>query len=90
MRHFISQSLIMAELELQREVEHQLLNGDDLNEERDDVDASESVKKRRRKKKRNKNTAPGKRHHFGQVGESFKRENSAIKNKKMNLLQCHT
>ncbi|TKS73637.1 Methionine aminopeptidase 2 [Collichthys lucidus] len=58
MRHFISQSLIMAELELQREVEHQLLNGDDLNEEREDVDASESVKKRRRKKKRNKNTAP--------------------------------
>ncbi|XP_034001915.1 methionine aminopeptidase 2-like [Trematomus bernacchii] len=58
MRHFTSQSLIMAELQLQREVEPQLLNGDDLNEERKDADASESVKKRRRKKKRNKTPAP--------------------------------
>lgn len=64
MRHFISQSLIMAELPLQHEVEPQLLNGNDLNEEREDADASESVKKKRRKKKRNKATAPGKRHHF--------------------------
>lgn len=62
MRHFISQSLIMAEL--QNEVEPQLLNGDDFNEEREDADASESVKKKRRKKKRNKTTALGKRHLF--------------------------
>lgn len=64
MRHFIPQSLIMAEPQLQHEVEPQLLNGDDLNEEREEADASESVKKKRRKKKRNKTTAPGKRHHF--------------------------
>lgn len=64
MRHFTSQSLIMAELQLQHEVEPQLLNGDDLTEEREDADASESVKKKRRKKKRNKTTAPGERHHF--------------------------
>lgn len=64
MRHFISQSLIMAELQPQHEVEPQLLNGDDLNEEREDADAPESVKKKRRKKKRNKTAAPGKRHHF--------------------------
>lgn len=64
MRHFISQSLIMAELQLQHEVEPQLLNGDDLNEEREDADTSESLKKKRRKKKRNKASAPGKRHHF--------------------------
>uniref|UniRef100_A0A3P8RW57 Methionine aminopeptidase 2 n=1 Tax=Amphiprion percula TaxID=161767 RepID=A0A3P8RW57_AMPPE len=57
MRHFISQSLIMAELQPQHEVEPQLLNGDDLNEEREDADASESVKKKRRKKKRSKTTA---------------------------------
>uniref|UniRef100_UPI0037E992E6 methionine aminopeptidase 2-like isoform X1 n=1 Tax=Semicossyphus pulcher TaxID=241346 RepID=UPI0037E992E6 len=57
MRHFTSQSLIMAELQLQHEVQPQLLNGDDLNEEREDADASESVKKKRRKKKRNKTTA---------------------------------
>ena len=62
MRHFISQSLIMAELQLQREVEPQLLNGD---EEREDADASESVKKKRRKKKRSKTSATGKRRqHF--------------------------
>ena len=54
----------MAELQLQHEVEPQLLNGDDLNEEREDADTSESLKKRRRKKKRNKASAPGKRHHF--------------------------
>ncbi len=54
----------MAELQLQHEVEPQLLNGDDLNEEREDADAPESVKKKRRKKKRNKTTASGKRHHF--------------------------
>ncbi|KAI4825976.1 hypothetical protein KUCAC02_021635 [Chaenocephalus aceratus] len=57
----------MAELQLQREVEPQLLNGDDLNEERKDADASESVKKRRRKKKRNKTPAPA---------ETFQRERS--------------
>ncbi|KAM4573372.1 methionine aminopeptidase 2-like isoform 1-T1 [Odontesthes bonariensis] len=57
MRHFISQSPIMAELQPQGEVEPQLLNGDDLNEEREDVDASESVKRKRRKKKRNKTAA---------------------------------
>ncbi|KAG7221097.1 hypothetical protein INR49_017538 [Caranx melampygus] len=56
MRHFISQSLIMAEV--QHEVEPQLLNGDDFNEEREDADAPESVKKRRRKKKRSRTTAP--------------------------------
>ncbi|KAM4573373.1 methionine aminopeptidase 2-like isoform 2-T2 [Odontesthes bonariensis] len=47
----------MAELQPQGEVEPQLLNGDDLNEEREDVDASESVKRKRRKKKRNKTAA---------------------------------
>lgn len=62
----------MAELQLQHEVEPQLLNGDDMNEEREDADASESVKKKRRKKKRNKITAPGKRHHFA-VGETVKK-----------------
>lgn len=66
MRHFTSQSLIMAEL--QHEVEPQLLNGDDFNEEREDADASESVKKKRRKKKRNKATVAGKRHHFAVGG----------------------
>lgn len=57
MRHFISKSLIMAELQPQREVEPQLLNGGDFNEEREDADASESVKKKRRKKKRKTSTA---------------------------------
>ncbi|KAM9754808.1 methionine aminopeptidase 2-like isoform 2-T2 [Menidia menidia] len=57
MRHFISQSPIMAEPQPQGEVEPQLLNGDDLNEEREDVDASESVRRKRRKKKRNKTPA---------------------------------
>jgi len=60
MRHFISESLIMAEL--QRDGEPQLLNGDVLKEEREDPEAPEIVKKKRRKKKRNKTTAPGKRH----------------------------
>lgn len=50
----------MAELQFQAEVEPQLLNGDDLNEEREEADASESVKKKRRKKKRSRTTAPGK------------------------------
>ena len=64
MRHFIPQSLIMAEPEPQHQVEPQLLNGDDLNEEREDADAPESVKRKRRKKKRSKTAAPGKRRHF--------------------------
>lgn len=50
--------------ELPHEVEPQLLNGDDLDEARDDADASESVRKKRRKKKRSKTTGPGKRRHF--------------------------
>lgn len=54
----------MAELQPQHEVEPQLLNGGDLNEEREDADASESAKKKRRKKKRNKTSAPGKEHHL--------------------------
>ncbi|XP_036963187.1 methionine aminopeptidase 2-like isoform X1 [Acanthopagrus latus] len=58
MRHFISRSLIMAELQLQHEVEPQLLNGGDLNEEKEDADAPESVKKKRRKKKRSRTSAP--------------------------------
>lgn len=64
MRHFISRSLIMAELQLQHEVDPQLLNGGDLNEEKEDADAPESVKKKRRKKKRSRTSAPGERHHF--------------------------
>lgn len=58
--------------EPQSEVEPQLLNGDDFNEDREDADASESVKKKRRKKKRNKTSAPGKRHHFA-VGGSLRK-----------------
>lgn len=83
MRHFISQSLIMAELQLQHEVEPQLLNGDDLTEEREDADTSESVKKKRRKKKRNKTAAPGKRHHFA-VRESLRKIAQNC------LLRCHS
>uniref|UniRef100_A0A096MF28 Methionine aminopeptidase 2 n=1 Tax=Poecilia formosa TaxID=48698 RepID=A0A096MF28_POEFO len=49
----------MAEPEPQREVEPQLLNGDDLNdEEREDADAGEAVKKKRRKKKRSRTSGP--------------------------------
>lgn len=79
MRHFISQSLIMAELQLQHEVEPQLLNGGDLNEEREDAEASESVKKKRRKKKRSKTSAPGERHHFAGLEdrEGGEKKNSA-------------
>lgn len=62
MRHFTSQSPIMAELQLQQEVEPQLLNWDDFIAAREDAESSESVKKKRRKKKRNKTTAPGERH----------------------------
>lgn len=58
MRHFISKSVIMAELHHpQHGPKPQLLSGDDLREEKDD--AAESAKKKRRKKKRNKNSAPG-------------------------------
>ena len=57
-----SQSLIMAELKLQHEVEPEVLNGDIENEEREDTDPSESAKKKRRKKKKNKAIAPGKTH----------------------------
>lgn len=58
MRHFISKSVIMAELHHpQHGPKPQLLSGDDLKEEKDD--AAESAKKKRRKKKRNKNSAPG-------------------------------
>ncbi|XP_056906802.1 methionine aminopeptidase 2-like isoform X5 [Takifugu flavidus] len=57
MRHFISKSVIMAELHHpQHGPKNQLLSGDDLKEEKDD--AAESAKKKRRKKKRNKNSAP--------------------------------
>lgn len=71
MRHFIAQPRIMAELHPPREVEPQLLNGDDLNEEREDADTSESLKKKRRKKKRNKATAAGKRHHYASTEETI-------------------
>ncbi|CAB1452717.1 unnamed protein product [Pleuronectes platessa] len=48
----------MAELQPQREVEPQLLNGDaDLHEEREEADAPESVKRKRRRKKRSRTTA---------------------------------
>lgn len=70
----------MAELQFQAEVEPQLLNGDDLNEEREEADASESVKKKRRKKKRSRITAPGKEHIL-RLENPFK-ENSAKKKKK--------
>ena len=64
----------MAELQPQREVEPQLLNGvADLNEEREDADAPESVKRKRRKKKRSRTTAAGRRHHLNRIIE----ENSA-------------
>lgn len=85
MRHFTSQSLIMAELQLQHEVQPQLLNGDDLNEEREDADATESVKKKRRKKKRNKTSAPGKRQHFVMMREPVRKKNIA----QNYLCQCH-
>lgn len=65
----------MAELQFQAEVEPQLLNGDDLNEEREEADASESVKKKRRKKKRSRTTAPGKERIL-RLEDPFK-ENSA-------------
>lgn len=61
MRHFISESPIMAELQPRREVEPQLLNGGDLDAQREDADASESAKKKRRKKKRNKTSASGRK-----------------------------
>lgn len=67
----------MAELQFQAEVEPQLLNGDDLNEEREEADASESVKKKRRKKKRSRTTAPGKERIL-RLEDPFK-ENSAKK-----------
>lgn len=67
----------MAELQFQAEVEPQLLNGDDLNEEREEADASESVKKKRRKKKRSRTTAPGKERILGL--ENHFKENSAKK-----------
>lgn len=63
MRYFISQSLIMSELQRQHGVEPEVLNGDDLKEEKEDAETSESAKKKRRKKKKNK-AAPGKRHYF--------------------------
>uniref|UniRef100_A0A3Q3JE53 Methionine aminopeptidase 2 n=1 Tax=Monopterus albus TaxID=43700 RepID=A0A3Q3JE53_MONAL len=59
MRHFISQLLVMAELQLQHEVEPQLLNVDSLDEDREYSDASESIKKKRRKRKKKKTIAPG-------------------------------
>ncbi|XP_035498542.1 methionine aminopeptidase 2 isoform X4 [Scophthalmus maximus] len=58
LRHCASRSLDMAEPQQRREVEPQLLNGDDLHEEREDADAPEPVKKRRRKKRRSRTTAP--------------------------------
>ncbi|MEQ2270712.1 Methionine aminopeptidase 2 [Xenotaenia resolanae] len=59
MRHFASQSLIMAEPEPQREVKPQLLNGDDFNDgERKEADTCEAVKKKRRKKKRSRASVP--------------------------------
>ncbi|XP_047242472.1 methionine aminopeptidase 2-like isoform X1 [Girardinichthys multiradiatus] len=59
MRHFASQSLIMAEPEPQREVKPQLLNGDDFNDgEREEADTCEAVKKKRRKKKRSRASVP--------------------------------
>lgn len=73
----------MAELQFQAEVEPQLLNGDDLNEEREEADASESVKKKRRKKKRSRTTAPGKERIL-RLEDPFK-ENSAKKKKKIPL-----
>lgn len=61
----------MAEPEpAQRQVEPQLLNGDDVNEEpepEDPADTSECVKKRRKKKKKSKTAALGRRHHFAVV-----------------------
>lgn len=70
MRHFISKSLIMAELQPQHEVEPQLLNGGDLNEDREDTDSSELAKKKRRKKKRSKTSVPGKKHHFAVIAHN--------------------
>lgn len=58
MRHFISKSVIMAELHQPvRDAQPQLLSRDDLNAKKEDV--AESAKKKKRKKKRNKNSAPG-------------------------------
>ncbi|XP_075906844.1 methionine aminopeptidase 2-like [Nelusetta ayraudi] len=57
MRHFISKSPIMAELQPRREAEPQLVNGGEPDEEREDADAPESGKKRRRKKKRSRTSA---------------------------------
>lgn len=74
----------MAELQFQAEVEPQLLNGDDLNEEREEADASESVKNKRRKKKRSRTTAPGKERIL-RLEDPFK-ENSAKKKKIFPLL----
>uniref|UniRef100_A0A3B3HSD7 Methionine aminopeptidase 2 n=1 Tax=Oryzias latipes TaxID=8090 RepID=A0A3B3HSD7_ORYLA len=48
----------MAEVQPPRGVQLQLLNGDDLNEDREDADAG---KKRRRRKKRSKNSSAGER-----------------------------
>lgn len=63
MRHFISKSPIMAELQPRREAEPQLVNGGEPDEEREDADADapESAKKRRRKKKRSRTSAAGER-----------------------------
>lgn len=58
----------MAEPQQQREVKPQLLNGDDLDAEREEADAPESARKKRRKKKRSKTSAPGKEHHFAVQG----------------------
>lgn len=62
MRHFISKSPIMAELQPRREAEPQLVNGGEPDEEREEADAPESAKKRRRKKKRSRTSALGEWH----------------------------
>lgn len=58
MRHLVPLPASMAEVQPPRGVQLQLLNGDDLNEDREDADAG---KKRRRRKKRSKNSSAGER-----------------------------
>lgn len=69
MRHFISKSPIMAELQPRREAEPQLVNGGEPDKEREDADTPESAKKRRRKKKRSRVSAFGEWHLCAERGK---------------------